>query len=357
LLYRLLFRLALTRIDAERAHALAVRSLRRALAVPGARPLVARWSRPAPALAVDALGTRFASPLGVAAGLDKDGEWFDELGALGFGFVEVGTVTAIPQAGNPPPRVWRLVDDRALLNAMGFPNAGAAVVARRLRRRSGRTVVAANVGKSKRAPLDAAGPDYRASVRAVAPEAAFVVLNVSSPNTPGLREMQGRERLAALVADVRGELDAIGVARPLLVKIAPDLSDEQVDELADLALELRLDGLIATNTTLSREGLRTDPALWRDRPGGVSGAPLRPRSLELLRRLHARVGGRLVLISVGGVESADDVWQRIRAGATLVQAQTGFIYGGPGWPRAINRGLAELARRDGFASVQDAIGR
>jgi dihydroorotate dehydrogenase len=356
LIYRLLFGFVLQRIDAERAHALAATSLRLAIAIPGVRAMLRRLTRPADALRVRALGRTFPSPVGIPAGVDKGATWFEALGALGFGFVEVGTVTALAQPGNPRPRIRRLAGDRALLNSMGFPNPGAGAAAARLRRRTADTIVAANVGKSKAAPLEAAGADYRASVRLVAPHSDFLVLNVSSPNTPGLRDMQAIEALASLVADVRAELSALGANPPLLVKIAPDLPDERIDAIADLAVELGLDGIVAVNTTPARDGLRSDPALWEGKPGGISGAPLKARALAVLQRLHRRVGDRLVLVSVGGIETAEDAWERILAGASLVQAYTGFVYGGPLWPHTINRGLLALARRDGFASLEDAIG-
>jgi dihydroorotate dehydrogenase len=356
LAYRLLFRLVLQRIDAERAHALAAASLRLAVAIPWARAALRRLTRPADALQVRVLGRTFPSPVGIPAGVDKGATWFEALGALGFGFVEIGTVTALAQPGNPRPRIRRLVRDRALLNSMGFPNPGAEAAAARLRRRTGDTIVAANVGKSKAAPLEAAGADYRASVRLVAPHSDFLVLNVSSPNTPGLRDMQTVDALTSLVADVRAELSALDANPPLLVKIAPDLSDEQIDAIADLAVALDLDGIVAVNTTLARDALKSEPALWEGKPGGISGAPLKARALAVLQRLHRRVGGRLVLVSAGGVETAEDAWERILAGASLVQAYTGFVYGGPLWPHTVNRGLLALARRHGFASLQEAIG-
>ena len=336
MLYRLLYALVLRRIPPETAHALAARSI----ALAGRLGLLRVFGRPDPALAVDALGLCFSSPLGVAAGVDKDASWFEGLGALGFGSVEVGTVTPLAQAGNPRPRVRRLTADRALQNSMGFPNPGADAVAARLEHRRGPTVVGVNVGRSKGATAEQAA-DYRATVLRLAPLADYLVLNVSSPNTPGLRDLQAVEPLRGIVAAVRVALAGLGLERPLLVKIAPDLADEDVDAIADLALELALDGIVATNTTVSRAGLRS-----RDVPaaGGVSGAPLRARSLEVLRRLRSRSGDRLVLVSAGGVESADDVWERLQAGATLVQSYTGFVYGGPGWPRRVNRDLARRLR-------------
>ena len=350
LIYRLLFELVLRRIPAETAHSIAARSA----AVLARIPLVSRALAPRePRLEVRALGLTFPSPLGAAAGVDKDAAWFDGLAALGFGYVEVGTVTAVPQDGNPKPRVFRVPAARALVNSMGFPNAGAEATAARLRSRTGRTIVGANVGKSKSASLERAVDDYRTSVRQVAPHAAYLALNVSSPNTPGLREMQAVERLEALVVGVRDELRTIGVALPLLVKIAPDLSDDAIDAIADLAVRHRLDGVIAVNTTVSRDGLDSPVA---ERPGGVSGAPLKRRALEVLRRLAAKVDEGVVLISVGGIEGPDDAWDRILAGATLVQAYTGFVYGGPFWPRRVNRRLAARVSASGAASVQDLVG-
>lgn len=359
MIYRLLYTLLLSRIDAERVHRLAAWKLRAIHAVAPLRRLLHTLLAPRdPALRTRALGLDFPSPLGLAAGFDKDAAGCDAYAMLGFGFVEVGTITAQGQPGNPGTRIFRLTRERALVNRMGFPNAGAAAAEARLRRRTGGTTpVGVNVGKT-RAAEDAAA-DCRASVARLAPYADYLVLNVSSPNTPGLRDLQAVDRLAELIAAVREALPADPDAHrpPLLVKIAPDLSAEDVDAIADLALRERLDGLIATNTTIDRGALRDPAAPDVPAEGGISGAPLRPRSLAVLRRLHARTEGRLTLIAVGGVESADDAWERIRAGATLVQAYTGFVYGGPLWPRRVNRELARLARAAGFATVQDAVGR
>lgn len=357
MLYRLLYTRVLGRIDAETVHVLTARTLGLLGRIaPGPlRATLRRLCGPSatdPRLRVRALGLEFPSPLGAAAGLDKNLDWFEELGALGFGYVEIGTVTAEPQPGNPRPRIHRLPADRALINSMGFPNAGAEAAARRLRRPR-RTLVAVNVGRSKLAAD--AEPDYRRSVTLLAPHADLLVLNVSSPNTPGLRDLQAIEVLRGLVTGVRAALGECGSAPPLLVKIAPDLDDAAVDAIADAAVELSLDGLICTNTTTSRDGLAS-PGELTGLPGGVSGAPLKRRSLEVLRRVRARTGDRLVLVSVGGVETADDALARIRAGATLVQAYTGFVYGGPAWPSAINRGLAERVRAVGAESVQDLVG-
>jgi dihydroorotate dehydrogenase len=353
MLYRLLYGLVLSRVDPETVHTATARTLGALGRVPGFRALLrALAGRPDPCLEVDVLGHRFPSPLGVAAGLDKNLDWCAELGALGFGYVEVGTVTAEPQPGNPRPRVHRLPADRALINSMGFPGAGAQAAQRRLSRRRDRTLIAVNIGRTKDA-VDARA-DYRSSVRRLAPYADMLVLNVSSPNTPGLRDLQAVEMLRDLIGAVRTELAALGVAPPLLVKIAPDLDDAEIDGIALAALELGLDGLVCTNTTTSRAGLRSGPEL-QSLPGGVSGAPLKARSLEVLRRVRAQVGDRLVLVSVGGIETADDALARIRAGASLIQAYTGFIEGGPGWPGEINRGLAARVHALGVASLADLV--
>jgi dihydroorotate dehydrogenase len=356
LIYRAFFELVLRRIPPATAHSLAVSAARAAGAI---RPLAAavRWAlRPDPSLRVDALGLSFPSPLGVAGGLDKDARWFEQLGMLGFGFVEVGTVTAAPQEGNPGRTVWRLPRERALVNSQGFPNRGAAEVAGRLgRNRTGAAIVAANIGKSRVAPVEQAAADYRASAGQLAPVADFLVVNVSSPNTPGLRDMQAAGPLTELVAELRGALQELDVSVPLLLKLAPDLGDDEIDDLADLALELELDGIVATNTTVDRNVLAS-PEAAADMRGGISGAPLKERALEVLRRLRARVGDRLVLISVGGIETPDDAWRRILAGATLVQAYTGFVYGGPLWPHRINRGLARRLRATGAPSLQAVVG-
>ncbi|MDX6731186.1 MAG: dihydroorotate dehydrogenase [Baekduia sp.] len=338
----------LRRVDAETAHGWGAAALRVGLGAPLVRRAVRRLlAPPEPALRVRALGLDLPSPLGLAAGFDKDAGHVDALTALGFGFVEVGTITARPQAGNPRPRMFRLPADRALINRMGFNNAGAEAAAARLSGPRDRpTIVGVNIGRTKVA-ADAAA-DYRASARRLAPLADYLVINVSSPNTPGLRDLQAVDELRTLIATVREAMAESGRPVPLLVKIAPDLADADVDAVAGLAVETGLDGLIATNTTIARDGLRTAPAaVAAAGAGGLSGAPLADRSLEVLRRLRARVGEGMVLVSVGGVETAEDAWARLEAGATLVQAYTAFVYNGPLWPARMHRGLAKLARESG----------
>jgi dihydroorotate dehydrogenase len=366
-MYRLLYRVVLRRVPAEAAHHGAFWLIRVTARVPGAAWLLGRWLGPRdPVLRVRALGLEFPGPLGLAAGFDKDAHGTRGLAALGFGFVEVGTVTARAQPGNERPRMFRLTADRALVNRMGFNNAGAAAAAARLRRTgrgAGRgPVVGVNIGKTRLAPDEEAAADYAASARAVAGVADYVVVNVSSPNTPGLRDLQAADRLRPVLVAVRSALDAGGGRPkgrvPLLVKIAPDLADADVDAVADLAVELGLDGIIATNTTVSRDGLASPPSqVGAAGAGGLSGPPLRGRALAVLTRLRARAGDRLVLIAAGGIETPEDAWERLRAGATLVQAYTGFIYGGPLWPRRMHAGLARRARAAGLSSVGDASGQ
>ena len=345
-MYRLLFRVVLRRLPAETAHRAGFALIRVAGAggVFGPAGLLRRWLGPRdPVLRVRALGLSFPGPVGLAAGFDKDARGTRGLAALGFGFIEVGTVTARSQPGNPRPRMFRLTADRALVNRMGFNNAGAAAAAARLARARGGPVVGVNIGKTRAVPDADAAADYAASARAVAAVAGYVVVNVSSPNTPGLRDLQAADRLRPVLVAVRSALDAAVPGRrvPLLVKIAPDLADADVDAVADLALELGLDGIIATNTTIARDGLASPAAeVAAAGAGGLSGPPLRTRSLAVLRRLRARAGDRLVLIAAGGIETPDDAWERLRAGATLVQAYTAFVYGGPLWPRRMHAGLA-----------------
>jgi dihydroorotate dehydrogenase len=359
-LYRALFDQLLVRVPPERAHHWAATSLRLGFApAPVARAYAARAF--APEIALDALGQRLHSPLGVAAGLDKNATFYAALGALGFGAVEVGTVTPLGQPGNPRPRVVRAVSDSALVNAMGFPNAGAEAVAVRLAGRTapgsvpGAPVLGANLGKNRDTPLDRAAEDYAAVARRLAPLADYLVLNVSSPNTPGLRSLETVAGLAPIIAAVK---PLVG-AKPLLVKISPDLADADVDAVGELAAGEGLAGVIATNTTVDRGVLsaagRAEIAGFSG--GGVSGAPLRERSLAVLARLHARLAGSpTIVISVGGVSGAADVWERMLAGATLVQSYTGFVYGGPAWPAQVNHALAARVRASGAGSIAELIG-
>jgi dihydroorotate dehydrogenase len=338
-LYHRLFEHGLRRLDAERAHQLGFRALR-----VGA-PALARL--PAVGTPTVAMGLQFPHRLGLAAGFDKNAVGIDALGALGFGHVEVGTVTARAQPGNPTPRLFRLVPDGAIVNRMGFNNDGAEVVSQRLAargRRPGGPVLGVNIGKTKVVPEDdeaAVLADYALSTRLLAPHADYLVVNVSSPNTPGLRSLQAVERLGPLLQHVRRTADGVSSLRvPLLVKIAPDLADDDLLAVADLAVETGLDGIVATNTTTSRAGLRSHPDRVADAgAGGLSGRPLRARSLEVLRLLRRRVGPDLTLVGVGGISTLEDAQERLEAGADLLQAYTAFVYEGPTWPRHIVKGL------------------
>jgi dihydroorotate dehydrogenase len=344
-------RRALFTVPAERIHTVAFAALRGATtAAPVRRRLVARLAPADPVLASTVFGVRFPGPLGLAAGFDKDGTGLHTWGALGFGYAEVGTVTAAPQPGNPAPRLFRLPADRALLNRMGFNNHGAGALAARLAHHRSDVPIGVNIGKTKATPAERAVDDYRASARLLGPLADYLVVNVSSPNTPGLRDLQAVEQLRPILAAVRAE-----TTTPVLVKIAPDLAGADVDAIADLAVELGLAGIVATNTTVARDGLAT-PGVDALGPGGVSGPPVARRALQVLRRLHARVGDRLVLISVGGIETADDAWERITAGASLLQGYTGFIYGGGLWAKHIHDGLAQRLHAGGYACLADAVG-
>lgn len=337
-MYSLLFRHVLTRFDPEFAHHAAMAVIR-VLGVPPFSWATRALTAPRADQRVRAIGLDFPSPFGVAAGFDKNAVGVRGLAALGFGHIEIGTVTAIPQDGNPRPRLFRLVADRAVINRMGFNNRGADAAARRLtalRRRAPRAVIGVNIGKSRVVAVEDAIGDYVASATRLAPLADYLAVNVSSPNTPGLRGLQAVETLAPLLRAVK---QAAGDT-PLLVKIAPDLPDDEIDAIARLAVAEGLAGIIAHNTTISRDGLRTDPTVVEAAgAGGLSGAPLKERSLEVLAVVKASVPDDFCVIAVGGVESADDVQRRLDAGATLVQGYTAFLYRGPLWARQINRGL------------------
>jgi dihydroorotate dehydrogenase len=332
--YSFLFDHGFTRIDPERAHHLGFRAVR------AARPVLAR--RRTPGRPVTTMGLTFPNVLGLAAGFDKNAVGIDALGALGFGHVEVGTVTGEPQPGNEKPRLFRLTADRAVVNRMGFNNDGAEAVAARLAARGrrpaadGGPVLGINIGKSKVVPEEEAVRDYEKSARLLAPHADYLVVNVSSPNTPGLRNLQAVEKLEPILHAVRGVAGEV----PLLVKIAPDLDDDDVLAVADLATAIELDGIIATNTTISRAGLASTPEqVEAAGAGGLSGPPLNERSSDVLRMLRERVGDSLTLISVGGITTAADARARLDAGADLLQGYTAFIYEGPGWPRRIVKGV------------------
>ncbi|WP_141361114.1 quinone-dependent dihydroorotate dehydrogenase [Glutamicibacter uratoxydans] len=351
-IYPLVFKHFFTKMDPEKAHHFAFDAIKLAQKV-GLTKATRKFFAPAPKLKRTVMGIDFPSPFGLAAGFDKGATGILALSDIGFGHVEIGTVTGQAQPGNPQPRLFRLVEDRAVINRMGFNNEGAEVVAARVAQSrqqlkadySGtRPVLGVNIGKTKVVELEDAVGDYLASTRQLAIHADYLVVNVSSPNTPGLRLLQSVESLRPLLSEV-GELADHTAGRhiPLLVKIAPDLSDEDIADVAKLATELGLDGIIATNTTIGRDGL-TSPAAKVEEigAGGLSGAPLKQRSLEVLRQLRSMVPADMALIAVGGVTTAQDVKDRLDAGADLVQGYTAFLYEGPFWARSINRQLERI---------------
>ena len=346
--YRYVFDRVLTKVDPEQAHHAAFAGIRAAGAgLRGADRVLPRRA------GVRRMGLDFPGVLGLAAGFDKNGLGIDALAALGFGFVEIGTVTGEPQPGNPKPRLARLPADRAVVNRMGFNNDGAEVVAKRLERRrsrdhgSHRPVLGINIGKTKVVPEDAAVGDYEKSTTLLAPYADYLVVNVSSPNTPGLRDLQAVAKLEPLLSAVRRRADDVTDRHvPLLVKIAPDLSDSDVLAVGELATAIGLDGIVATNTTTSRDGLVSSAIeVERAGAGGLSGEPLRKRSLEVLRLLRSQVPGEMTLVGVGGIAGPEDAVERLGAGADLLQAYTAFVYEGPLWPRKMNAAIAKEQRR------------
>lgn len=357
-IYRRLVFPLLKQLDAEQAHHLALDSLRLTGPVAVGSRL---WSAVAgaashdPRLRVDCLGLSFANPLGVAAGLDKDADAVNGLLGLGFGAVEVGTVTPLPQPGNPKPRLWRFPDDDALINALGFPSQGMAAVRQRLAGQAFPGIVGVNLGKNKATPAEQAAADYASVLETLWDVADYAVINVSSPNTPGLRDLQQREALATILRHVRAANERSSrihgrPAVPLLVKIAPDLDEEGLRGVVETSLNEGASGLIVCNTTIDHGGLRVPRP---DLPGGLSGAPLRGRATALVRRVRQIAGPEPVIIGVGGIATAADVIERMQAGANLVQLYTGFIYDGPGLPGRIARDLLAQVEQEGLANISE----
>lgn len=353
LFWNKLVRPALFAMDAERAHELAMRAVAAGLSPFAAGELPAE---DAELLETSCFGLTFPNPLGLAAGFDKNGVVVDQMASLGFGFVEVGTVTYMPQPGNPKPRLFRLPDDRALINRLGFNNSGAQKVAGRLSRLlPRRTIIGINIGRNKDVENEKATENYLSCFDVVRAEADYVTINVSSPNTPGLRALQDAEHLDLLLGALR-EREQDGERRlPLLVKVAPDLSEQAIESVVEIALRHRFSGIIATNTTISRGGLIT-PGVDAIGAGGLSGRPLAARSTEVIKTIYGHAKGRLPIVGVGGIFDAEDAFAKIAAGASLLQAYTGFVYGGPSFARKVNSGLAAILRNKGFSSVSEAVG-
>jgi dihydroorotate dehydrogenase len=341
-MYKALLKPLFFQLDAERAHHLVFNNLKRAHQLPGTAALMrSLYDYRHPSLEREVFGLKFRNPVGLAAGFDKNALLTDELAALGFGFVEIGTVTPRPQPGNPVPRLFRLPQDEALVNRMGFNNEGAAAAAIRLRQRRSDILIGGNIGKNKDTPNEQAADDYVACVEALHEVVDYFVVNVSSPNTPNLRQLQEREPLIHLLQRVQERNQSLPKPRPLLLKIAPDLTDGQLDDILLIARETHLSGLVATNTTISRDDLQTPAGqVAALGAGGVSGRPLRRRATEVIQYLHRNSQGALPIIGVGGIHSAQDAQEKLAAGASLVQLYTGFIYEGPGLVKRINQTLA-----------------
>lgn len=350
-LYYKLVRSMLFKLPPETAHELGVDFMKRGLALKFA------GRAEAPDFGeIKRFGLTFKSPLGMAAGFDKNGVVVEELGKLGFGFVEVGTVTYHPQKGNDKPRMFRLPADGALINRLGFNNEGTAEVVERLRRLRRNCVVGVNIGKNKDVPNEEAVENYLESFDLVHPVADYIAVNISSPNTPNLRELQKAENLEDLLGELQKRNRELA-EKPLLVKIAPDLTNAEIEAVVDICLSLGISGIIATNTTISREGLSTKSEKVREiGAGGLSGKPLRARSTEVISQISKYSGGKLPIIGVGGIFTAEDAFEKIAAGASLVQAYTGFVYGGPSFAREINSGLARILKEKGFSALDHAVG-
>jgi dihydroorotate dehydrogenase len=337
----------------EKAHAFAMGTCRFFQRLPGGASLLTRWfSHPDPSLARTVFGLEFPNPVGLAAGFDKDARYVDTLACLGFGFVEIGTVTPRPQPGNPRPRLFRLPKDQALINRMGFNNQGAAAAAARLAKTKSRIIIGGNIGKNKTTPNAEAEQDYEKCFEALYEVVDYFVVNVSSPNTPGLRHLQDKEPLRKLLLRLQARNRQKKQPRPMLLKIAPDLTDRQLDDIIAIATEAQLDGIVATNTTLSREGLMTSSEqVAACGAGGLSGKPLAHRSTEIIRYLHSHTAGRLAIIAVGGIFTAQDALEKLQAGASLVQVYTGFIYEGPAIAKHLCEGLRKAPQPAGAAQT------
>lgn len=356
MVYRSLVRPILFRLPPETAHELALHSLSLFSKFTG-RPFES------PALKINSFNLCFSNPVGLAAGFDKNGVALEPLAALGFGFIEAGTVTYHAQSGNPKPRMFRLSADQALINRAGFNNAGAAAFARRVEHHRPDCVLGISIGKSKITPLEEATADYLASFDLVYKLADYVAINVSSPNTPQLRELQQSEQLTSLLRDLQTrnrelqKLHQRPAPVPLLVKISPDLERRDLELIVDVVERQNIDGIIATNTTVNRDNLLTNRTrVEACGAGGLSGKPLATRATEMIAELYELTGGRIPLIGVGGIFTAEDAWEKIAAGASLVQLYTGFIYRGPRIVRQINEGLVEILRREGFSTIEEAVG-
>jgi dihydroorotate dehydrogenase len=343
-MYKLIVRPVLFLIDAEKVHHLVFRWLAFCGNIPGIKSLLGsiyQYKHTKPGINI--LGLQFENPVGLAAGFDKDAKLIDELNCFGFGFIEIGTLTPKPQPGNDKPRLFRLRADQALINRMGFNNGGVDEAAKKLQKRKSNVIVGGNIGKNKNTPNENAFSDYAACVDALYDHVDYFVVNVSSPNTPGLRELQEKEPLQKLLTDVKSLALSKPNPKPVLLKIAPDLTTAQLDDIVEILITTKTDGVIATNTTISRENLITPKEqLEKIGNGGLSGKPVADRSNEVIRHLRAKLGPQYPIIGVGGIMTPEDAVEKIKAGANLIQIYTGFIYEGPGFVKQINRAIAKL---------------
>ena len=341
-MYKVLIRPFLFLFDPEQIHGFVFGLVKITNAIPGFNVLMNRlFVSKYPQLQRNILGLTFNNPVGLAAGLDKDAKLVDELAGLGFGFIEIGTLTPKPQPGNDKPRLFRLPQDQALINRMGFNNKGVIAAVQNLKKSKRKIIIGGNIGKNKNTPNENALDDYAYCVEALHPHVDYFVVNVSSPNTPGLRELQEKEPLRKLLSDVKSLTLSKEKSRPVLLKIAPDLTPSQLDDIIQILQETKTDGVIATNTTISRDGLLTSSTqLEKIGNGGLSGKPLTNRSNEVIRYLRDRLGKNYPIIGVGGIMSEDDAIEKLKAGADLVQIYTGFIYEGPGFVKRINKRLS-----------------
>jgi len=343
-LYQLFIRPVLLQFDPETVHKFTFKCFKLFQRSALIRSIVsARFSVKDPRLVRNLFGLTFQNPVGLAAGLDKNAEAFDFLGSMGFGFIEIGTVTPKAQAGNPLPRLFRFVNDKALVNRMGFNNEGVEEVVKRLRKKRTQILIGGNIGKNKLTPNEEATSDYIKCFNALYPLVDYFVVNVSSPNTPNLRELQEKEPLKKLLTDLMDINCTTGKIKPILLKIAPDLNQSQLDDIIEIVTETKIDGIVSSNTTISRDGLSyTDEQIKKVGAGGMSGQPLRDRSTEVIRYIHEKSNGRIPIIGVGGIMSKEDALEKLDAGASLIQIYTGFIYEGPALVKAINK---EILRR------------
>ncbi|MCA1590878.1 MAG: quinone-dependent dihydroorotate dehydrogenase [Acidobacteria bacterium] len=353
-MYNNIVRPLLFRLDPERVHEVGIEALRVGLRSELVRERFAERLAVSPFGELERFGLGFSNPIGVAAGFDKNGKVVDQLAAIGFGFVEVGTITYEPQPGNEKPRLFRLPDDHALINRLGFNNDGVAAIVSRLKKIKPACVLGVNIGKNKNVPIDEATENYLKSFEIAHEVADYVAINVSSPNTPDLRELQRAEHFEELVTELQKQNRNLGI-KPLLVKIGPDLDEGEIETLVDICLTNGVSGIIATNTTISRDGLRTKGA-EKIGAGGLSGKPLRRRSTEIIANLFRYSGGKMPIIGVGGISTAQDAFEKIAAGACLLQAYTGFVYQGISYARDINIGLKRIVEVEGFKSLDEAIG-